>query len=939
MRSASAVLSGTLLIVAGGDTTIGQSPSQWLAIASSSVFLDHATVNSIAVAPSGVWLTGFSCSPLQTTPDALIRIDPTAHSCQPFLARVEPNGAISYLSYLHEASTLAIDRFGYIYVAGSREGDGTFLTKLSPDGRTLLYSHRITRPQSDVVGRLAVDTAGRVHVVGRTSSSEIRTAGAPRHLMGRTEAFYARFSGGGLLEYGATLGGVGSDSADSLALDESGNAFVGGRSDSEDFLANDVFVHETRHVPTAWVARFSSSGLQGWRWLGGTDQDLLTGLAVSRNGRVFAVGRTTSCDFPMAPREGTWHTSPSARMVCSGAIFVSELSRDVRTFLDTGLLDTPSTLREVVMLSDDTLALVGDLAAPFPVAGAETCPRSGALLLAFSVADVGATPRAATCLTGQESTFFTSTTAVAVATDTAGGFFLAGHTDLLDFPVLNGRRPLSMTTYGSFLAHLVPHDTLRRQMEGDIVLHTTDTSAIVGGWALIADMSAASARHLRNEERAVTKLESPLASPQNYVEFTFQAEAGVPYHLWLRMKADADHYTNDSVYVQFSDAIAADGKPAWGIGTASAMTITLEDGTHAGLDGWGWADGTYGAFGEHVTFGTSGSHTVRIQQREDGVAFDQLVLSRRSYLTAAPGVTKDDTTLLLRSAGLFTEPPPEVEYPSEPVLPFPIGTPDPGAPGTPTRPGMLWHHQQTGQLAIWELSGPSVVATRLINGGIAATTGWTPSGAADLDADGGPDIVWRHSDGKLAASILKGTSPVATELLLLADHSPAVQVDSAWQIQAVGDLNGDGRADLVWQHPNGQLGAWFMNGFRVLETTMLSVPVVIDRNWRIAAAADLDADGKADIVWQHPTGALAGWLMDGAHVRATNFLSVNVAHDVNWRISGATDVNDDGHADLLWQHADGRLGVWYLRGFQVTYTSGLSIPSVANASWKVVGPG
>ena len=38
-----------------------------------------------------------------------------------------------------------------------------------------------------------------------------------------------------------------------------------------------------------------------------------------------------------------------------------------------------------------------------------------------------------------------------------------------------------------------------------------------------------------------------------------------------------------------------------------------------------------------MTFATSGTHTMRIQVREDGVQLDQIVLSSAQYLTAAPG--------------------------------------------------------------------------------------------------------------------------------------------------------------------------------------------------------------------------------------------------------------------------------------------------------------
>jgi hypothetical protein len=46
-----------------------------------------------------------------------------------------------------------------------------------------------------------------------------------------------------------------------------------------------------------------------------------------------------------------------------------------------------------------------------------------------------------------------------------------------------------------------------------------------------------------------------------------------------------------------------------------------------------------------VSFATTGAHTLRIQVREDGVEFDQIVLSPSRYLNSAPGGASGDTTI------------------------------------------------------------------------------------------------------------------------------------------------------------------------------------------------------------------------------------------------------------------------------------------------------
>jgi hypothetical protein len=47
-----------------------------------------------------------------------------------------------------------------------------------------------------------------------------------------------------------------------------------------------------------------------------------------------------------------------------------------------------------------------------------------------------------------------------------------------------------------------------------------------------------------------------------------------------------------------------------------------------------------------VTFSSSGTHTLRIQLREDGVQLDQIVLSPTTYLNTRPGSLTDDSTIV-----------------------------------------------------------------------------------------------------------------------------------------------------------------------------------------------------------------------------------------------------------------------------------------------------
>lgn len=184
----------------------------------------------------------------------------------------------------------------------------------------------------------------------------------------------------------------------------------------------------------------------------------------------------------------------------------------------------------------------------------------------------------------------------------------------------------------------------------EIVLHAAQATARSGAWQLVADSTAAGGQRAWNPNIGNPKVVTALASPSNYIEFTFNAEAGRPYRLWIRGKADGDLWSNDSVHVQFSGSVDAGRAAVYRIGTTTSTEYNLESCRGCGLSGWGWEDNGWGAgvAGEPIYFAVTGTQRIRIQTREDGLSFDQVVLSSGTYLNAAPGPTKNDTTILQR---------------------------------------------------------------------------------------------------------------------------------------------------------------------------------------------------------------------------------------------------------------------------------------------------
>jgi hypothetical protein len=187
----------------------------------------------------------------------------------------------------------------------------------------------------------------------------------------------------------------------------------------------------------------------------------------------------------------------------------------------------------------------------------------------------------------------------------------------------------------------------------EIVIRAADAvpADIHGRWSKVADGTAAGGWRLYNSNLGEATVTPALAVPTSYVDLRFFASQGVPYRLWLRLRAEGDDFLNDSVWVQFSGSVDAVGGPVYRIGTTAAAAVVLEEGSGGGLAGWGWNDQDYGGQGSPVYFNSDGWQTIRIQQRQDGPSFDQIVLSADTYSASAPGALKNDTTIVPLTLG------------------------------------------------------------------------------------------------------------------------------------------------------------------------------------------------------------------------------------------------------------------------------------------------
>jgi hypothetical protein len=250
------------------------------------------------------------------------------------------------------------------------------------------------------------------------------------------------------------------------------------------------------------------------------------------------------------------------------------------------------------------------------------------------------------------------------------------------------------------------------------------------------------------------------------------------------------------------------------------------------------------------------------------------------------------------------------------------------------RPDLLWQHRGSGSLAAWMLNGTVMISGQVPNPGGVSDANWRVVGLGDFNGDSRVDMLWQHQvNGNLAAWFLNGTNLIGSAALAQTVGDPN------WRVVSVKDFDRDGKPDLLWQHQvNGGLVVWLMDGVNFTRGVSLTPISLGDPNWRVVGVNDFDRDGHVDLLWRHlVTGGLVVWLMDGLTTREGQPLSPTHVADGNWRVAATADFDSDGNADLLWQHATtGGILVWFMDGLSFTRSEWLTPSAVGDTNWRIV---
>ena len=201
----------------------------------------------------------------------------------------------------------------------------------------------------------------------------------------------------------------------------------------------------------------------------------------------------------------------------------------------------------------------------------------------------------------------------------------------------------------------------------------------------------------------------------------------------------------------------------------------------------------------------------------------------------------------------------------------------------------------------------------------------------DLNGDGKDDVLLRHEDGRWLYYPMDG-----------AQQAPGRGVasltrDRDWRLAGIGDFDGNGREDVLLRKRDGRWYLYPMDGRRTLAgrgTALLTK----ERCWRFLGIGDVDGNGSDDVLLRHTNGQWRYYATEGGLGQPWVHADLPLETDPDWRFAGIGDLNGDGSDDVLLRHTDGRWLYYPLDGERVLAGHGYA-NLTRNRQWQVVGLG
>lgn len=234
---------------------------------------------------------------------------------------------------------------------------------------------------------------------------------------------------------------------------------------------------------------------------------------------------------------------------------------------------------------------------------------------------------------------------------------------------------------------------------------------------------------------------------------------------------------------------------------------------------------------------------------------------------------------------------------------------------------VLTRHADSGRWRIYSLAGHEAVGMASLP--LPSNRAFEAVSRADFNADNNPDVLLRDVSGARGGRWRLYTM---LDTAILDGGDIDLPRDPAWQIVADADLNADGRADLLMRHDDGHWQAFLLDGRTILgEQTIMDGRTIRDDatldlptgdRWVVAGVSDLDADGIIDVILRSERGADAGdWRVCLIDLFAgTRCGGSGLFSKTSWRPVSTADFSGDFRGDILLRRGDGRWALQQMSG-------------------------
>ncbi len=196
------------------------------------------------------------------------------------------------------------------YFQGTQSGSlDIYLLKFDPNG-VRLWATFYGGSDNESPYSMVKNSANEIFIVGITKSNNLPLQNAGTYFQSakpsptsQFSSYILKFDNSGNRLWATYYGGSTLDQAYSLAIDNSDNIFVAGRTNSIDLpLQNAGTYFQGSYAGgnyDGFVLKFDNLGNRLWAtYVGGTDEDYLKSITVDNNDMVFTTGVTKSTDFP-----------------------------------------------------------------------------------------------------------------------------------------------------------------------------------------------------------------------------------------------------------------------------------------------------------------------------------------------------------------------------------------------------------------------------------------------------------------------------------------------------------------------------------------------------------------------------------------------------------------------------------------------------------------